>query len=128
MLDLVDRLLDAVEGFGLSLPVRVGVLDTADTLALILAGGGILQEFYDGVCIKRLNVDFNLKTNNHRQALENLNLLAGNLPLVADFPTRNGSYRFRGLKVTDLPYFQGMDEKGWTYYRLQIQVEIMAAK
>ncbi|MBC1522412.1 minor capsid protein [Listeria aquatica] len=125
-LDFIDRLKDECNKLELAYPLKIGQLDTTDSIALYsLPGGKVIESFYDGTVDKGLNYEFSIKTKDQKQTISILDMLSSYLQEKQDIPSQNNSYIFNEITVVSESYFVGKDEAGFFFYSLTIQANLM---
>ncbi|WP_439444115.1 phage tail terminator protein [Listeria aquatica] len=125
-LDFIDRLKDECQKLELVYPLKIGQMDSADSIALYsLPGSKIIESFYDGSVDKGLNYEFSIKTKDQKQTIALLDRLSSYLQEKEDIPSQNNSYAFNEITVVSESYFVGKDEAGFFFYSLTIQANLM---
>jgi len=123
-MDFIDRLYEAVETLNLEFPLKIGVLDEAESVSIHAMGGQTIKSYYDGVKTKQLNYEFSIKTRKQEQAFKTLNAIANHLSDVEDIPSENDSYTFEQVRITDEAFLVRQDDKGHLFYCFAIQVRL----
>ena len=128
LMDFSNQLLQKIKELGLDIPIKVGMLEVMDSVALCHLGGNTLQEYYDGSKTKQLNYEFNVRTRNQEFAISTLSDIALFLGGIQEIPSGNGSYKFERLTISDEISFNGQEENGATWYRLALQARLTTFK
>nr|DAM94148.1 MAG TPA: Minor capsid protein [Caudoviricetes sp.] len=123
--DFSEVLRDFINTLNLSLTCRLDYLSEKEDLVLYpLPGGKILQEYMDGKQDISLIFEVAIKTLDHQRTssiLWAINHALANFDL--ELPSKNNSYQFRGLEVSQ-PFLNDRDDQGFYIYMLDVTAEI----
>ena len=123
--DFSEVLRDFINTLNLSLTCRLDYLSEKEDLVLYpLPGGKILKEYMDGKQDISLVFEVAIKTLDHQRTssiLWAINHALANFDL--ELPSKNNSYQFRGLEVSQ-PFLNDRDDQGFYIYMLDITAEI----
>lgn len=123
--DFSGVLRDFVNTLNLSLTCRLDYLSEKEDLVLYpLPGGKILKEYMDGKQDISLIFEVAIKTLDHQRTssiLWAINHALANFDL--ELPSKNNSYQFRGLEVSQ-PFLNDRDDQGFYIYMLDVTAEI----
>jgi hypothetical protein len=123
--DFSEVLRDFINTLNLSLTCRLDYLSEKEDLVLYpLPGGKILKEYMDGKQDISLVFEVAIKTLDHQRTssiLWNINHALANFDL--ELPSKNNSYQFRGLEVSQ-PFLNDRDDQGFYIYMLDVTAEI----
>lgn len=123
--DFSEVLRDFINTLNLSLTCRLDYLSEKEDLVLYpLPGGKILQEYMDGKQDISLVFEVAIKTLDHQRTssiLWTINHALANFDL--ELPSKNNSYQFRGLEVSQ-PFLNDRDDQGFYIYMLDVTAEI----
>ena len=123
--DFSEVLRDFINTLNLSLTCRLDYLSEKEDLVLYpLPGGKILKEYMDGKQDISLVFEVAIKTLDHQRTssiLWTINHTLANFDL--ELPSKNNSYQFRGLEVSQ-PFLNDRDDQGFYIYMLDVTAEI----
>lgn len=123
--DFSEVLRDFINTLNLSLKCRLDYLaETEDLVLYPLPGGKILKEYMDGKQDISLVFEVAIKTLDHQRTssiLWTINHALANFDL--ELPSKNNSYQFRGLEVSQ-PFLNDRDDQGFYIYMLDVTAEI----
>ena len=123
--DFSEVLRDFINTLNLSLKCRLDYLAEKEDLVLYpLPGGKILKEYMDGKQDISLVFEVAIKTLDHQRTssiLWTINHALANFDL--ELPSKNNSYQFRGLEVSQ-PFLNDRDDQGFYIYMLDVTAEI----
>ena len=123
--DFSEVLRDFINTLNLSLTCRLDYLAEKEDLVLYpLPGGKILKEYMDGKKDISLIFEVAIKTLDHQRTssiLWTINHALANFDL--ELPSKNNSYQFRGLEVSQ-PFLNDRDDQGFYIYMLDVTAEI----
>nr|DAD84567.1 MAG TPA: Minor capsid protein [Siphoviridae sp. ctHSm42]DAD93118.1 MAG TPA: Minor capsid protein [Siphoviridae sp. ctFxs15] len=123
--DFSEVLRDFINTLNLSLTCRLDYLAEKEDLVLYpLPGGKILKEYMDGKQDISLVLEVAIKTLDHQRTssiLWTINHALANFDL--ELPSKNNSYQFRGLEVSQ-PFLNDRDDQGFYIYMLDVTAEI----
>lgn len=123
--DFSEVLRDFINTLNLSLTCRLDYLSEKEDLVLYpLPGGKILKEYMDGKQDISLVFEVAIKTLDHQRTssiLWAINHALANFDL--ELPSKNNSYQFRGLEVSQ-PFLNDRDDQGFYIYMLDLTAEI----
>ncbi|WP_075567948.1 minor capsid protein [Streptococcus timonensis] len=123
--DFSEVLRDFINTLNLSLTCRLDYLSEKEDLVLYpLPGGKILKEYMDGKQDISLVFEVAIKTLDHQRTssiLWTINHALANFEL--ELPSKNNSYQFRGLEVSQ-PFLNDRDDQGFYIYMLDVTAEI----
>lgn len=127
ILDFMDRLLDEMDTWGLSLPVKAYSHGVADGILITsMPGSRTIAEDMTGLKDKRFTYFCEIKTNEMQipQSEQLLQQIASRLDELIDVPSDNGSYEFIDVIITNEPYHFMRTDDGKIYFRMSFQVEL----
>ena len=123
--DFSEVLRDFINTLNLSLKCRLDYLSEKEDLVLYpLPGGKILKGYMDGKQDISLIFEVAIKTLDHQRTssiLWTINHALDNFDL--ELPSKNNSYQFRGLEVSQ-PFLNDRDDQGFYIYMLDVTAEI----
>lgn len=123
--DFSEVLRDFINTLNLSLSCRLDYLSEKEDLVLYpLPGGKILKEYMDGKQDISLVFEVAIKTLDPQRTssiLWTINHALANFDL--ELPSKNNSYQFRGLEVSQ-PFLNDRDDQGFYIYMLDVTAEI----
>lgn len=123
--DFSEVLRDFINTLNLSLTCRLDYLSEKEDLVLYpLPGGKILKEYMNGKQDISLVFEVAIKTLDLQRTssiLWSINHALANFDL--ELPSKNNSYQFRGLEVSQ-PFLNDRDDQGFYIYMLDVTAEI----
>ena len=123
--DFSEVLRDFINTLNLSLTCRLDYLSEKEDLVLYpLPGGKIFKEYMNGKQDISLVFEVAIKTLDHQRTssiLWTINHALANFDL--ELPSKNNSYQFRGLEVSQ-PFLNDRDDQGFYIYMLDVTAEI----
>lgn len=123
--DFSEVLRDFINTLNLSLTCRLDYLSEKEDLVLYpLPGGKILNEYMDGKQDISLVFEVAIKTLDHQRTssiLWTINHALANFDL--ELPSKNNSYQFRGLEVSQ-PFLNDRDDQGFYIYMLDVTAQL----
>lgn len=124
--DFIYQLVDFLKSLKLSMPVKIGLFEEEDTIALApMQGGLVTQNYYNGIQNQRLPYEIGIKVfENQQLAIDTLTLIAEELTKVSNIPSQNESYEFLNIQISSKPFFRGQDVDGFFFYRLEIEADL----
>ncbi|HEL0787353.1 TPA: minor capsid protein [Streptococcus equi subsp. zooepidemicus] len=123
--DFSEVLRDFINTLGLSLTCRLDYLSETEGLVLYpLPGGKVEKEYMNGKQDISLVFEVAIKTTDHQKTSS---ILWAVNSALADFnlelPSKNNSYQFRGLEVSQ-PFLNDRDDQDFYVYMLDITAKI----
>ena len=123
--DFSEVLRDVINTLSLSLTCRLDYLsEKEDLVPYPLPGGKILKEYMNGKQDISLVFEVAIKTLDHQRPssiLWSINHALAHFDL--ELPSKNNSYQFRGLEVSQ-PFLNDRDDQGFYIYMLDVTAEI----
>lgn len=125
-MDFMERLNDTINEIpGLPLRSRLGYLGTNESLVIYpLPGSTPIAEYMDGTKDERLNYEVSMKSKSQEKINDTLWLIARSLDDVKDIKSKDGSFKFEDLSITNLPFVNNADDQGWFTFLLNVQATI----
>ncbi|MGY3717066.1 minor capsid protein [Sutcliffiella cohnii] len=129
-MDFMERLTDKVnEMQGLPVPLRIGYLGKDESFVVYpLPGSRVVQEYMDGTKDWQLNYEFAMKSKSQSKIHATLWLVQNQLEALKDLTSKDGSFAFEELVVTNKPFINQLDDQGWFVFLLNIQANITVFK
>lgn len=125
-MDFIERLNDTINAIpGLPLRSRLGYLGTEESLVIYpLPGSNVIATYMDGVRDENLNYEIAMKSKDQEKISNTLWLVARTLEQTKDINSKDNSFKFEGLRITNLPFVNNADEQGWFTFLLNVQATI----
>lgn len=125
-MDFIERLNDKINAIpAMPIQSRLGYLDTVESLALYpLPGSTVLQEYMDGVSDQRLNYEIAMKSRSQQKITEVLWKVQKELSNLNSLASSDGSFEFKDITITNMPYINQLDDQGWFVFLLDLQANI----
>lgn len=129
-MDFMERLKDNINSLpDLPMKLMLGYLTAKDSLVLYaLPGGQVIREYYDGVKDQSLNYEIGIKTKDQQKANATLWQIQTHLEQVEEINSKDSSFQFQKLKVSNKPFLSDQDEQGFFIYLLDITADLTTLK
>ena len=127
-LDFMQGLKRELEQLNLGIPITIGLLGEAESIALINLAGGEEVVYMDRKRDKVYNVGVLIKHRQDGVCFNALTEVYQRLENAKDIPSMNDSYEFIGIKTSNLPHKSGVDEKGFNVWSTDFAVRILIYK
>lgn len=126
-MDFGERLKDAINDLGVSIPTIVGVLTTEESAALTsMPGGQVIRSYMDGERDKRLNYQYAIKCKAEHAVLANAQLwtVTNFLEALEELESYDGSFQFDTITITSQPAQSNADEAGYFYWTVDFSADL----
>lgn len=130
VMDFVERLKDKINEMP-SLPIecKLGYLGTSESLVLYpLPGSRITQTYMNGATDQALNYEIAMKSKEQSKINATLWTIQTELEQVTEVKSKDGSFEFQDLLITNKPFINYLDEQGWFVFLLNVQANITVLK
>lgn len=129
-MDFMERLKDNINSLpDLPMKLMLGYLTAKDSLVLYaLPGGQVIREYYDGVKDQSLNYEIGIKTKDQQKANATLWQIQTHLEQVEEINSKDSSFQFQKLSVSNKPFLSDQDEQGFFIYLLDITADLTTLK
>lgn len=125
ILDFESRVLEKIKSYALPYPFKIslGILLSEDNICIAsLPGSRTVRGYMDGIQDKEINYEAAIKVNNKQlQAVQTLTSIAEQLEREEAIESHNGSFDFQGITITNAPFLEGQDAKGYFIFRMEFQ-------
>jgi hypothetical protein len=124
--DFLERLAERVNQIP-NLPVycEPGYLRTGESFVVYpLPGSRTATEYMDGTKERLLNYEFAMRSRVQGAIHSTLWMVQNVLDELDDLESRDGSFEFEGITITDTPFINGADDQGWYTFILTIQAQV----
>ncbi|HFE9852685.1 TPA: minor capsid protein [Enterococcus faecalis] len=113
----------------LPLNIRKGYLSAVESLVIYpLPGGKVDVEYYDGIKDELLNYEIAMKSKDGGKIERTLWLLSDVLENIEELSSKNGSFEYNNLTITNRPFINEADEQGWFVFLLDFQAKLTTFK
>ncbi|WP_137744838.1 phage tail terminator protein [Robertmurraya siralis] len=129
-MDFIERLQERINAIN-QLPVvcKLGYLGTDESLVLYpLPGSQVTQRFMDGTTDQQLNYEIAMKSKSQNRIHQTLWLIQNELEGLSQLESKDGSYEFDELIITNKPFINQIDDQGWFVFLLDVQAKITVFK
>jgi hypothetical protein len=128
--DFIERLADKVNEIpNLPAMCKLGYLGTDESFALYpLPGSQVTTEYMDGTTDQQLNFEFAMKSKSQSKIHATLWLVQNQLEMLSELTSKDNSFEFDELVITNKPFINSADEQGWFVFLLDIQAKITVFK
>lgn len=124
-MDFIDRLKDSVNAKNLPIKLRTGYLSDKESLVIYpIAGSSITQGYMDGVKDINLNYEIAMKSQDGQKISDTLWTIQNYLELLESVTSADSSFEFNDLRITNKPYINYTDDKGWFVFLLNITANV----
>ncbi|ONN41096.1 phage tail terminator protein [Enterococcus mundtii] len=121
-MDFIDRLQEVASK--IDVPVIIQAIDQEESIRLApLPGGRTVKSYMNGDKVKELPFEFRYKTQNFSgdRVIYQLSEILENVKPIS---SKNGTYQFMALTISNEPFLLGQDDKKFFYYRLVVQAKL----
>lgn len=129
-MDFIERLQDKINEIP-NLPVKcqLGYLGTGESLVLYpLPGSRAVQEYMDGTKDWSMNYEIAMKSQSQSKIVQALWAIQTELEKLDDLESRDGSFQFENITITNKPFINQLDTQSWFVFLLDIQANITVFK
>lgn len=129
-MDLIERLKDSVNTID-GLPVRclLGYLKPEESFVVYpLPGSKITRKYYDGVKDQTLNYEFAMKSKDQQKIHQTLWATQSFLEDLEELSSKDGSFDFDGITVTNKPFITNLDDTGYYIFNLDVAIAVTSYK
>lgn len=125
-MDFIERLNEHINQIpDMPIQSRLGYLDAVESLVVYpLPGSTILQEYMDGVSDQRLNYEIAMKSKSQHKISEVLWKIQRELSNLNNLTSSDGSFEFKDITITNMPYINQIDNQGLFVFLLDLQANI----
>lgn len=125
-MDFIDKLRNEINKTIKPKPkLRKGFLGKDDSLVVFpLAGSKVTKEYYDGVKEQELNYEIAMKSKNADLLDKTLWDIQSFLENLTVLESDDDSFDFNGIEITNKPFIQMFDEKGWFIFLVDFKANI----
>ncbi|MGL9893489.1 minor capsid protein [Enterococcus mundtii] len=122
-LDCLNEKLNQIPN--LTLNIRKGYLSAVESLVIYpLPGGKVDVEYYDGIKDELLNYEIAMKSKDGSKIEQTLWLLSDVLENIEELSSKDGSFEYNNLTITNRPFINEADEQGWFVFLLDFQTKL----
>lgn len=125
-MDLIERLKDSVNTID-GLPVRclLGYLKPEESFVVYpLPGSKVVRRYYDGIKDQILNFEFAMKSKDQQKIHQTLWATQSFLEELEELSSKDGSFDFDGITVTNKPFITNLDDTGYYIFNLDVAIEV----
>ncbi|MFZ8765521.1 minor capsid protein [Enterococcus diestrammenae] len=125
-MDLIERLKDSVNTID-GLPVRclLGYLKPDESFVVYpLPGSKVVRRYYDGIKDQVLNFEFAMKSKDQQKIHQTLWATQSFLEELEELSSKDGSFDFDGITVTNKPFITNLDDTGYYIFNLDVAIEV----
>lgn len=125
-MDFMERLNDTINNIsGLPVRSRLGYLGTEESLVLYpLPGSNVISTYMDGSKDENINYEIAMKSKSQSKINSTLWLIARDLEKANNIESKDNSFEFQGLRITNFPFVNDANEQGWFTFLLNVQATI----
>lgn len=121
-MDFEKQLLKYIKSLSLDLPTFYDINDSGESLALTrLPGGRVIRGYMDGIKDKRLIYEITGKVKDRELAIRELTKLVYALDGLEDLPSKDGSYEFAEIEISNEVHFNEATTEGFFYFKMDFQ-------
>lgn len=125
-MDLIERLKDSVNTID-GLPVRclLGYLKPEESFVVYpLPGSKVVRRYYDGIKDQVLNFEFAMKSKDQQKIHQTLWATQSFLEELEELSSKDSSFDFDGITVTNKPFITNLDDTGYYIFNLDVAIEV----
>lgn len=129
-MDLIERLKDSVNTID-GLPVRclLGYLKPDESFVVYpLPGSKVVRRYYDGIKDQVLNFEFAMKSKDQQKIHQTLWATQSFLEDLEELSSKDGSFDFDGITVTNKPFITNLDDTGYYIFNLDVAIAVTSYK
>ncbi|WP_270789867.1 phage tail terminator protein [Enterococcus diestrammenae] len=129
-MDLIERLKDSVNTID-GLPVRclLGYLKPEESFVVYpLPGSKVVRRYYDGIKDQVLNFEFAMKSKDQQKIHQTLWATQSFLEELEELSSKDGSFDFDGITVTNKPFITNLDDTGYYIFNLDVAIAVTSYK
>lgn len=129
-MDLIERLKDSVNTIN-GLPVRclLGYLKPEESFVVYpLPGSKVVRRYYDGIKDQVLNFEFAMKSKDQQKIHQTLWATQSFLEDLEELSSKDGSFDFDGITVTNKPFITNLDDTGYYIFNLDVAIAVTSYK
>lgn len=129
-MDLIERLKDSVNTID-GLPVRclLGYLKPEESFVVYpLPGSRVVRRYYDGIKDQVLNFEFAMKSKDQQKIHQTLWATQSFLEDLEELSSKDGSFDFDGITVTNKPFITNLDDTGYYIFNLDVAIAVTSYK
>ena len=125
-MDFLDCLNEKINQIpNLTLNIRKGYLSAVESLVIYpLPGGKVDVEYYDGIKDELLKYEIAMKSKDGSKIEQTLWLLSDVLENIEELSSKDGSFEYNNLTITNRPFINEADEQGWFVFLLDFQTKL----
>ncbi|UBM06612.1 minor capsid protein [Enterococcus mundtii] len=125
-MDFLDCLNEKINQIpNLTLNIRKGYLSAVESLVIYpLPGGKVDVEYYDGIKDELLNYEIAMKSKDGSKIEQTLWLLSDVLENIEELSSKDGSFEYNNLTITNRPFINEADEQGWFVFLLDFKTKL----
>ncbi|WP_420726528.1 minor capsid protein [Enterococcus faecalis] len=129
-MDFLDCLNEKINQISnLPLNIRKGYLSALESLVIYpLPGGKVETEYYDGIKDELLNYEIAMKSKDGGKIEHTLWLLSDILENIEELPSKDSSFEYNNLTITNRPFINEADEQSWFVFLLDFQAKLTTFK
>ncbi|MCG4280856.1 minor capsid protein [Lacticaseibacillus saniviri] len=129
-MDFVERLNDAINAIPeLGEHSRQGFVGPDVSLAISpIPGSRVVQKYMDGMADEQLNYTVVLKSKDLERLQKTLWAIANHVEEITGIKSRDNSFDFDEIVITNKPNLSSQDESGFYYGQLDIQATVTTYK
>ena len=129
-MDLIERLKDSVNTID-GLPVRclLGYLKPEESFVVYpLPGSKVVRRYYDGIKDQVLNFEFAMKSKDQQKIHQTLWATQSFLEDLEELSSKDSSFDFDGITVTNKPFITNLDDTGYYIFNLDVAIAVTSYK
>lgn len=125
-MDLLNRIVDSINGMANVLPsIRKGYLGAEESFVIYpIPGSRTTAEYFDGEKDVSLNYEIAMKSKDGNKITDTLWAIQTALEDLESLNSLDQSFQFDSLQITNKPYINQIDDRGWLVFLLDISVNV----
>jgi len=129
-MDFIEKLTEEVNKVtNIPIQCKMGYLGTGESFVVYpLPGSKVITRFMDGTSEQELNFEFAMKSKSQKKIHDTLWLVQNKLERLDELESKDSSFEFEELIITNKPFINQIDDQGWFVFLLDIQAKITVFK
>lgn len=104
---------------------KLGYLGKGRSLVVYpIAGSNVVQSYMDGTKLEDFNFEIAMRSKSEDEINQTLWTIIRRLQNTHSIVSKNGSFEFERLTVTNMPFLNQKDEQGWNVFLTNVQIRI----
>lgn len=124
-MDFIDRLKDSINTIPeLPLKINKGFLAGESLVINPIAGGTVINEYYDGVKDQQLNYEIAMQSKDGNTIEKTLWIISDYVERLEEVTSKDGSFDFDSISLANKPFISAADDQGWIVFSINVQAKL----